>query len=150
MQSDSKHIISSSSDGTVRVWVPTQRRCIQVLEPFPCIATSLNWHNSMLFIGGQQGQLATYSTTSWEIISSIDDVRISIRLLPLRIVLLNEVCCHTFIRRTRNRSRFSTFSKGASSSQAQLTVVFPYGALSLRKYFPAVCVIGCSPSSPRC
>jgi WD40 repeat protein len=82
LQSDSKHIISSSSDSTVRVWVPTQRRCIQVLEPFPCIVTSLNWHNSMLFLGGQKGQLAAYSTTTWEVVSAIDEVRASKRQLP--------------------------------------------------------------------
>ncbi len=74
LHSDTKHIVSSSSDCTVRVWVPSQQRCIQVLEPFACAATSLSSFQSTLFIGGHGGQIAAFSTTTWQIVSGFDDV----------------------------------------------------------------------------
>jgi hypothetical protein len=57
------------------VWVASQQRCICVLEPFSGIATSISVFQSMLFLGGQQGQIAAYSTLTWQLINSVDDVR---------------------------------------------------------------------------
>lgn len=42
LHSDTKHVISSASDATVRVWVPAQQRCIHVIEPFRLPATALH------------------------------------------------------------------------------------------------------------
>ena len=74
LHSDTKHLVSSSSDGTVRVWVPAQQRCIQVLEPFSCPCTSLASHQASLFLGGQRGQMAAFSTTTWQAEFEFHDV----------------------------------------------------------------------------
>ncbi len=74
LHSDAKHIVSSSSDCTVRVWVPSQQRCIQVLEPFACPATSLSSFQSTLFIGSHGGHITSLSTTTWQVVSGFDDV----------------------------------------------------------------------------
>jgi WD40 repeat protein len=75
LHSDTKHVISCASDATVRVWVPAQHRCIHVIEPFRLPCTALHVHQATLFLGGQQGQLAAYSTPTWQAEASLDDVR---------------------------------------------------------------------------
>jgi hypothetical protein len=67
-------VISCSNDATVRVWVPAQQRCIQVLEPFPCAATAIASHQSTLFLGGQRGQLVEFSSTTWQVELTFADV----------------------------------------------------------------------------
>lgn len=51
-----------------------QQRCIQVIEAFPCATAALALSQSTLFLGGMQGQLAAYSTTSWQVIGAFDEV----------------------------------------------------------------------------